>query len=148
MEQINPITALKEILVSQQVTTQEQLRRELKSVGVNWNQSTVSRALKKIGVIRRFEEGNKVYCLPSPEESPPAAYSSIDNLVVDISSNGQMIVINTKPGSAPLVARHLDHYCRDTILGTIAGDDSIFVAPRSVDDIERTLIKLRKNFSQ
>ena len=60
--------------------------------------------------------------------------------------NGAMIVINTTPGSASLVARHLDSRGGENILGTIAGDDTIFVAPKKLSEIRQTLKAIRESF--
>jgi transcriptional regulator of arginine metabolism len=58
-----------------------------------------------------------------------------------------LIVINTTPGSASLVARQLDQTRPEGILGTIAGDDTIFVAPVSSRKIEQTVEAISALFS-
>ena len=57
-----------------------------------------------------------------------------------------MIVIHTSPGSASLVARHLDINRPGGILGTIAGDDTIFVAPGKDISIKQTIAAIRESF--
>ena len=57
-----------------------------------------------------------------------------------------MIVIQTSPGSASLVARHLDMNKPADILGTIAGDDTIFVAPSKDFSIKQTISAIRESF--
>ncbi len=107
-------------------------------MGYEATQSTVSRLLRKLGAVRAVEsDGQIVYKLS--EYSPPPSTSSLVELVLDIKSNGSIIVIRTSPGSASLVARHLDHHRPDGILGTLAGDDTIFVAPASVTKINSTV---------
>jgi transcriptional regulator of arginine metabolism len=56
-------------------------------------------------------------------------------------------VINTTPGSASLVARQLDQTKPEGILGTIAGDDTIFVAPLSARKIEQTISAINALFT-
>jgi transcriptional regulator of arginine metabolism len=64
--------------------------------------------------------------------------TSIRDLILDVVSNETLVVIFTSPGSASMVARILDYIQMNTeILGTIAGDDTIFVAPKSVKDIQK-----------
>lgn len=130
--------ALKDILKSGVHGTQEAICEELKTLGYKVTQSTVSRGLRKLGAVRATDsDGNTVYRLG--EESAPLIGASLKDLVIDILSNGSIIVIRTAPGSASLVARHLDHTRPAGILGTIAGDDTIFIAPFSVQKINKTI---------
>ena len=67
----------------------------------------------------------------------PTAKSPLKQLVLDVEHNGVMIIIRTTPGAAQLIARLLDSLGRtDGVLGTIAGDDTIFIAPSDVTQIE------------
>ena len=96
----------------------------------NINQSKVSRMLTKFGAIRtRNAKMETVYCLPATPGVPNTS-SPLKNLVSDIDFNDSVIVIRTSPGAAQLIARLLDSLGKkDGILGTIAGDDTIFVTP-------------------
>jgi transcriptional regulator of arginine metabolism len=81
----------------------------------------------------------------SDEASAPVASTSLRDLVVDIATNGYIIVIHTTPGSASLVARHLDHTRPGGLLGTIAGDDTIFAAPASLKDLKTTVREIEES---
>jgi len=60
-----------------------------------------------------------------------------------------MIIIRTSPGAAQLIARLLDSLSKnDGVLGTIAGDDTIFIAPTEINEIEQTIAKLEVLFSK
>jgi transcriptional regulator of arginine metabolism len=60
-----------------------------------------------------------------------------------------MIIVRTSPGAAQLIARLLDSLSKsDGVLGTIAGDDTIFIAPTHVGQIEETIAKLELLFSR
>jgi len=63
--------------------------------------------------------------------------------VIDIVANESMIIIKTSPGAASLLARVLDQK-KCQVLGTIAGDDTIFVAPESIQSIEQSLSLIRR----
>ena len=70
-----------------------------------------------------------VYQLPA-ELGVPATSSPLKNLVTDIDHNELLIVVKTSPGAAQLIARLLDSVGKsEGILGTIAGDDTIFITP-------------------
>ena len=133
------LMALRRLLLEGRLSSQDELREELERLEFSVTQSTVSRDLRKIGAIRAITtEGQAVYRLP--EEAPiPVARGSLRDLVSDIQHNPLMIVIHTSPGSASLVARHLDHIRPGGILGTIAGDDTIFVAPSHPKVLRQTV---------
>jgi transcriptional regulator of arginine metabolism len=110
----------------------------LKEAGFdNISQSKVSRMLSKFGAVRtRNARGDMVYCLP-PELGMPTAKSPLKQLVLDIVHNNVMVIIRTSPGAAQLIARLLDSLSHtDGVLGTIAGDDTIFIAPADITHIE------------
>ncbi|MGQ3891580.1 ArgR family transcriptional regulator [Legionella sp. CNM-4043-24] len=129
---------LRDLLKKGSNATQEMICAALEAQGHRINQSKVSRLLGKINAIKfKNDQGEMVYRLPH-DATPPSIATSVSELVIDIVANESMIIIRTSPGSASLIARILDHKtCH--ILGTLAGDDTIFVAPESVADIENTL---------
>ncbi len=138
------LNALRGLLLEGELSTQEELRGKLEKQDYDVTQSTISRDLKKLGAIRAVDpEGRTVYRL-SPEHEPTGVPGTLADMVQSIDSNGSIIVIHTAVGSAPLVARHLDRLRPGGILGTIAGDDTIFVAPsatssRSVNETMRAI---------
>ena len=123
---------------------------ELKAQGFsNISQSKVSRMLSKYGAVRtRNAKQEMVYCLPA-ELSVPSAKSPLSQLVLEIEHNDVMVIIRTSPGAAQLIARLLDSVGRkEGVLGTIAGDDTIFIAPVKVSQINFTLQKVRELFER
>ena len=107
--------------------------------------------LSKFGAVRtRNAKQEMVYCLPA-ELGVPTAGSPLKNLVLDVDHNQAMIVVRTSPGAAQLIARLLDSIGKpEGILGTIAGDDTIFICPSSIKTIDDTLetVKSLFNFSE
>ena len=103
--------------------------------------------LSKFGAVRaRNTKMEMVYCLPS-ELSVPATSSPLKNLVLDIDHNDFVIVIKTSPGAAQLIARLLDSIGKpEGILGTIAGDDTIFVTPTKDTTIKSLLGQIQMLF--
>ena len=138
---------LTELLESGALSTQEDLVAELKSRNFHVTQSTISRDLRRIGAIKAQDpSGRTVYRLTEEIMAVPVPSSNLDGLVQDMAHNGAMIVIWTSPGSASLIARHLDAMRSEGVLGTIAGDDTVFVAPSSIKEIEQVMAKLRQMF--
>lgn len=141
------LNALRKILESGKNSTQEELRDMLESKGHDVNQSTISRDLRKIGAIKGTDnKGRTVYRLSEMSGETTFVNQSIGDLILNITHNDSMIVIQTSPGSASLVARHLDMNKPANILGTIAGDDTIFVAPSKDHSIKQTISAIRDSF--
>ena len=113
------------------VGSQEWLVDQLREAGISATQGTVSRDLDELGAIRSRRDGQLRYALP---ESQGAALADLDQLlaiwVLTIEAAGNLVVLKTPPGSANLVANALDGANLPEVAGTIAGDDTIFVALR------------------
>ena len=127
------VKAFKGLLKEEHLGSQGDIVDALKEQGFDSvNQSKVSRMLSKFGAVRtRNAKDEMVYCLPA-ELGVPTISSQLKSLVLDITHNECLIVIQTSPGSAQLIARLLDSLGRtEGILGTIAGDDTIFITPTS-----------------
>lgn len=132
------IKAFKDILKTESFGSQGDIVSALKQANFDSiSQSKVSRMLSKFGAVRtRNARGDMVYCLP-PELGMPTAKSPLKQLVLDIVHNNVMVIIRTSPGAAQLIARLLDSLSHtDGVLGTIAGDDTIFIAPADISEIE------------
>ena len=136
--------AFKALLKEEKFGSQSEIVTVLQEQGFeNINQSKVSRMLSKFGAIRTSNtKMEMVYQLPN-ELSVPATSSPLKNLVVDIDHNDLLIVVKTSPGAAQLIARLLDSIGKsEGILGTIAGDDTIFITPTrgiEMDDLMQTV---------
>ncbi len=112
------------------IGSQEELVARLDLAGVPATQATVSRDLDELGAVRVRGGGITHYRLPEQLETGDG--DRLDRLladwVTDIAAAGNLIVLKTPPGSANLVANALDAAGLAEVAGTIAGDDTIFVA--------------------
>ena len=144
MKKKDLIPILKNLLLKKAARTQEEICQILKKHGYHVNQTKVSRLLRKIGVVKvKNESGKVVYWLPK-EPPPPNLTDLANTLVIDIVANEALIVIHTTPGAASVVARVIDYLnSENKILGTIAGDDTIFVATKSLADVKQVYKKIR-----
>ena len=133
---------LRKLLIHGVSATQETICSALEAQGHHVNQSKVSRLLRKINAIKLMnDQGEMVYHLPH-DATPPPIDTTLSALIIDIMANETTVIIKTSPGAASLIARIIDHK-KCQILGTIAGDDTIFVAPQSINNIEETLSLIR-----
>ncbi|MGX2973872.1 transcriptional regulator ArgR [Ursidibacter arcticus] len=133
--------AFKSLLKEEKFGSQSEIVTALQELGfAHVNQSKISRMLTKFGAVRtRNTKMEMVYQLPA-ELSVPTTSSPLKNLVIDIDHNDVLVVVRTSPGAAQLIARLLDSMGKaEGILGTIAGDDTIFITPTRETSI-KTLI--------
>ena len=122
------LEVLRSLLAEGKLSTQDELRMKLEKQKFRVTQSTISRDLRRIGAVRAVNaEGITVYRLPDAAGAEAAATAAADT-VRSVQSNGPMVVIHTLPGLASMVARHIDMRRSGDYLGTIAGDDTVFVA--------------------
>ncbi|WP_408646013.1 transcriptional regulator ArgR [Zobellella maritima] len=144
------IKAFKALLKEERFGSQAEIVNALQEQGFdNINQSKVSRMLSKFGAVRtRNAKMEMVYCLPV-ELGVPTSSSQLKNLVLDVGHNNALIVIHTSPGAAQLIARMLDSLGKaEGILGTIAGDDTIFITPTHNTPIEELYQSVLDLFEQ
>lgn len=117
--------ALKKILITEGASTQEEICEKLSLLGVKVTQSSVSRWLRRVGAIKISSDQGTRYALP-----PSSDEVSVSRLVSSIQHNAYLIVIRTLPGSASWIAGLLDKNFSTNLLGTLAGDDTIFATPK------------------
>jgi len=132
--------AIRRLIRGRRVATQEDLRALLAAQGFDVTQGTLSRDLARLGARRApGVEGGTVYELP-PEGGPagsPEVLEALNPLVRGIRDNGALVVVHTTPGAAQAVALALDQARLPEVLGTIAGDDTVFVAPMQAASASR-----------
>lgn len=140
--------AFQRLLKEEQCRSQSEIAEALMAQGFdNVSQSTVSRMLSRFGAVRSRNARNEMaYSLP-PELSKLDSSITVRDLVEEINHNESLIVIKTSPGAASMVARLLDSLGnKGGVLGCVAGDDTIFVAPTSVMLIEKICQDIRALF--
>jgi len=115
------------LLRERRIGTQEELLQALGQAGHRATQATLSRDLARLGARRVAEPGGARYELS--EEARRDGTEALRGLVGQVGCNGSLVVVRTHPGSAPAVARAIDLARLPEVLGTIAGDDTVFVAP-------------------
>ena len=123
------------LLEARSVTSQGLLVELLAEEGIEATQATVSRDLDELGAVKvRLGGGEPVYAIP---EQPQERVTPEDHLrrvfgdwVVQVEHSGNIAVVRTPPGSAHVVASALDRSGERDVVGTVAGDDTLFVVAR------------------
>jgi transcriptional regulator of arginine metabolism len=120
------------LLVEGPVPSQAQLVDLLAEAGIEATQATVSRDLGDLGAVKvRLPGGRSVYAIPEHPADQVAPENHLRRVmgewVAEVVSSGNLVVLRTPPGSAHVVASAIDRSAHDEILGTVAGDDTIFV---------------------
>ena len=130
----NRLETLRMIISSQELGSQEELLGALQKEGFKLTQATLSRDLKQLKVAKAATmNGNYVYVLPNvtmyKRVSTPHQIKEMMQVpgFLSIQFSGNMGVIKTRPGYASSIAYNIDSSDIPQILGTIAGDDTIFI---------------------
>ncbi len=143
-EQQSLLDDLRQLLLVGKITKQEDICAELQKNGHHVNQSKISRLIRKLNAIKSKNELGQIVYRIAREPAPPTPASHLSNLIIDVVANETTIIVNTSPGAAQLVARILDyHKDKIQILGTIAGDDSVFIAPVTIKTINESLNSIK-----
>jgi transcriptional regulator of arginine metabolism len=135
--------AIKHILAENAITTQTELASLLRKTGFKTTQATLSRDMQEIGIAWVHTPNGSRYML-TPDQEEERLTTLIGLEIEKIESNETMVVIKTLPGRAQGVAESIDHLQLPSVLGTIAGDNTIFVLPRSVKKINETIKAIKE----
>ena len=138
--------AIADLIRSQAPASQEELAERLTAQGFAVTQATISRDLEQIGAVKVRRAGQPSYALPDQvRDAPgPRLAAVFRDWVRSVDTAGNLVVIKTPPGSAHLVGVALDAAELPQVVGTICGDDTIFVACRN----ESTGKKLARTLSE
>lgn len=141
--------AIREIINSERIATQEELCQALSDRGLDVTQATVSRDIKELQLIKIPDENGYRYALPDSARRAgiqERAKRLFRDSVIYVDHSENLVVIKTTPGAAQAVASLMDAAGWDSVLGTVAGDDTIFVAvkpkemaPMLVDELLQML---------
>ena len=144
------LEVVKMIVSSQELSTQEELLRELERSGFPSTQATLSRDLRQLRIAKGLNDaGLQVYMLPEKRRyqrvsDTHATIQQMNRLgALSVKFSGNMAVIKTPPGHAAHVAYDIDNANISEVLGTVAGDDTVFVV--LAEDADRQMMLNRIN---
>ena len=118
-----------DILRREAVVTQEALRRKLARRGIRVTQATISRDIEELGLLKTREG----YRAPEAGAEPPAPPQPTLAIILkeflrDVRQASNLVILKTPPGNAHSVAAALDIERWREVVGTLAGDDTVFMA--------------------
>ncbi len=140
--------AIKEVIASSEVSSQDDLRHALRKRGFNVTQSTLSRDMRELGVswVTAGEKGRYVFQPLASEADILRPF--VGTQVLSIEANQSVIVIRTLPACANVVGEFIDAERHQDIIGTIAGDNALLVIPRSEKKTKHVVEFLKTKLNQ
>jgi transcriptional regulator of arginine metabolism len=126
-----------DLLRSHVVSSQAQLVDLLAENGFDVTQATVSRDLDDVGAVKTSTGDGLVYAVPMPAGESATAEGRLDRLMrvleemlVSVDHSGPIVVLRTPPGGASYMASALDEGILPEVIGSVAGDDTVFLVAR------------------
>jgi transcriptional regulator of arginine metabolism len=134
---------VRQLVATGRIGSQAQLVAKLAAMGVHVTQATVSRDLADLQVVRGVRAGTPRYLLPDDiaERGDPLAPDRLRRLLGDlplaIDEAPPLLILRTAPGAAHAIASAIDLSFLPGVVGTVAGDDTIFIACRDPETLRR-----------
>jgi transcriptional regulator of arginine metabolism len=131
--------AVQDLVKTQAITDQAELLDLLQTqYNIQTNQAAISRDLRSLGISKQVRQGQAVYELPQID----VVGEIMRYAVKSINYNEVMIIINTVSGTADVVGDFVDAQDDLPVLGTLAGENVVFVTPVSIKNIKELAAKL------
>lgn len=140
-----------EIIEKYDIDTQETLITKLAEAGYNVTQTTVSRDIRQLNLVKGVSSvGTYKYVAPtaSKETNIPVLNSAITDSVTKIDSAGNIVVVKTYSGMANAIAVCVDSIHHDDIVGSVAGDDTILLVVKTAEYAELLAAELKETFGK
>src|SRR3954449_5554457 len=125
--------AIRDVVVARPIRTQQELAAALRERGFRTTQATMSRDVAELGLVKSARGGTQAYALPTRLVEAESSGEErlrllLRQLPIEIREAGLLVVVKTLPGSAHPIAAALDRARWAEVAGSIAGDDTVFVA--------------------
>jgi transcriptional regulator of arginine metabolism len=145
MSKLSRHTAIRALVESQEIYSQDEMRRKLYRQGHRVTQATLSRDINELRLVKTAEG----YKLPQDETEDaflPSVERLIREFVYEAVTAQNLVVVKTSAGSAQPVSAAIDAEEWDEVVGTIGGDDTILVIARDAKQAERVAARIRGYF--
>ncbi len=142
-------TAIRDLLEQRPMRTQQELAAALRERGFQATQATVSRDVAELGLIKVGRGGVQAYALPSRVDDREISGEErlrqlLRGLPLEIRQSGLLLVVKTIPGSAHAIASALDRAQWREVAGSLAGDDTLFIAVADRTGLQRLWKRLQR----
>ncbi len=141
--------AIRDLVATRTLRTQQELAAALRERGFRTTQATISRDVAELGLVKASREGLTAYALsPRLVEADVSGEDRLRRLLADLPVElreaGLLIILKTLPGSAHAIAAALDRARWPEVAGSIAGDDTVFIAAPDRPSLRRARERLRR----
>lgn len=141
--------AIRDLVSSRPIRTQQELAGALRERGFRTTQATMSRDVAELGLVKAARGGTQAYALPPRLVEADASGEDrlralLRDLPVEVREAGLLAVVKTLPGSAHAIAAALDRARWPEVAGSIAGDDTVFVACSDRTALRRVAGRIRE----
>lgn len=145
MTRKNRQTRILELISSKEIGTQSELVDALSAEGFEVTQATASRDIKELGLVKVLTDGKTYkYAVPEISDKSSRHINLFKESVISIEKAMNIIVIRTITGAANSACLLIDKLSLSSILGTLAGDDTIMVVVRSLEETNSVYAKLKE----
>ena len=139
--------AIRDLVDQRPIRTQQELAAALRERGFRTTQATISRDVSELGLIKTSRDGTNAYALPprlveAESSGEDRLRRLLRDLPAELRESGLILVILTLPGSAHAIAAALDRARWPEVVGSIAGDDTVFVAATDRSALKRVRARL------
>ena len=146
---VNRHAKIIELINKYHIETQEELAEELNKRGVKVTQATVSRDIKELRLIKILSPSGKYRYATSAQEAENSYASRLQNIfrecVTSVAAAQNLVVIKTFPALAPAAANAIDAMRLPNALGSISGDDTVFIAMKDNESAVEFCEATKKN---
>lgn len=141
--------AIRDLVGRRRLRTQQELAASLRERGFRATQATISRDVSEMGLVKVNRDGVLAYALPPRLAETEASGEDrlralVRDLPFEVDDAGLLLVLRTLPGSAHALANALDRARWPEAVGTLAGDDTVFVAFRDRSALQRIRRRLAR----
>ncbi len=136
-----------ELIAMHEIDTQEEIAEFLKSEGFKITQATVSRDIRDLNIVKVARDSGKGFRYTSQQQSVVNDDKFKDffkDAVLSIHSSMSLVIIKTESGSAMTCGAFLDNLGIEQIVGVISGDDTLFVAVDSLENVGSVINRLEQ----
>jgi transcriptional regulator of arginine metabolism len=141
--------AIRDLVAQRPIRTQQELAAALRERGFRTTQATISRDVAELGLVKVAREGTQAYALPrrlveAETSGEDRLRALLRDLPIEVREAGLLLIVRTLPGSAHAIAAALDRARWPEVAGSIAGDDTVFVACPDRVALRRVAARIRE----